>query len=128
MTRTSRDEFSAKTRDQAAIRAAGKCELCGLSFKGRPQFDHRLPLALGGKSDLPNCQAICEPCHKAKTGKEDVPRIRKADRQRKAFNGARTAPARPLQSAPMPTTERAAARRSREPRAALPPRQIYEEA
>jgi len=125
VSRSSSDEFTAKTRDQAAIRAAGKCELCGLSFKGRPQFDHRLPLALGGKSDLPNCQAICAPCHKAKTAREDVPRIRKADRQRKASNGARTAPTRPIKSAPFPQSERVA---KREPKTVLPPKPLFEKA
>jgi 5-methylcytosine-specific restriction endonuclease McrA len=124
MPKASRDEFSAKVRDQAAIRAAGRCELCGLPFKGRPEFDHRLPLALGGKSDLPNCQAICRACHAAKTAKEDVPRIRKADRQRKASIGARTAPVRPLVSAPFPVSERTA---KREAKPSLPPRKMYED-
>jgi hypothetical protein len=31
---------------------------------------------------------LCKACHKAKTAKEDVPRIRKADRQRRASVGA----------------------------------------
>jgi hypothetical protein len=64
-------------------------------------------------------------CHAAKTAKEDVPRIRKADRQRKASNGARTAPVRPLVSAPFPVSERTA---KREAKPALPPRKMYEDA
>lgn len=82
-------EFSAKVRDQAAQRANGRCEMCGLPFGGRrPEYDHVLPHALGGKPTLANCRAVCSPCHKAKTAKEDVPRIRKADRQRRAATGA----------------------------------------
>jgi 5-methylcytosine-specific restriction protein A len=86
---TKRLEFSAKVRDQAAQRANSKCEMCGLPFGGRrPEYDHVLPAALGGKPTLANCRAVCGPCHRAKTAKEDVPRIRKADRQRRAATGA----------------------------------------
>lgn len=85
---TRRIEFSAKVRDKAADRAAGKCQKCGLPFAGKKMhFDHILPLALNGESTLANCQVLCEPCHKEKTGKEDVPRIRKADRSRRAARG-----------------------------------------
>lgn len=83
-----RIEFPAKVRDKAADRAAGKCQKCGLPFGGKKMhFDHILPLALYGESTLANCQVLCEPCHKEKTGKEDVPRIRKADRVRRAALG-----------------------------------------
>ena len=101
MTRTSQDEFTAKTKDSAAIRANGKCEICGLPVKGRGHFDHILPVALGGKPTLENCQFVCEPCHTAKTSKEDLPRIRKADRQRRSDNGAD----RPHGSMPKPPSE-----------------------
>lgn len=93
MTRPSSVEFSAKTKDNAATRANGSCEKCGLPFSGRrPHYDHILPAALGGKPELSNCQVLCEPCHKEKTGKQDIPRIRKSDRQRKAANGAARKP------------------------------------
>lgn len=83
-----RIEFPAKVRDKAADRAAGKCQKCGLPFAGKKMhFDHILPLALNGDSSLSNCQVLCEPCHKEKTAKEDVPRIRKADRVRRASRG-----------------------------------------
>ena len=90
-----RIEFTAKIRDKAADRAAGKCQKCGLPFGGKKMhFDHILPLALNGESTLANCQVLCEPCHKEKTAKEDVPRIRKADRSRRAARGIKneTAP------------------------------------
>jgi len=95
MTRPRSVEFSAKTKDQAFTRSNGHCEnaKCRLPFNGRrPHYDHILPAALGGKPELSNCQVLCEPCHKVKTGKEDVPRIRKSDRQRKAANGAARKP------------------------------------
>lgn len=103
---TKRLEFSAKVRDQAAQRANGKCEMCGLPFNGRrPHYDHILPAALGGKPELANCQVLCEPCHKEKTGKQDIPRIRKSDRQRKAANGADRKPPQ-IQSAGFPKYEK----------------------
>lgn len=87
---TKRQEFSTKIRDQAALRAGDKCQICGMPFAGkRKHFDHILPCALDGQPTLANCSVVCEPCHKAKTGQEDVPRIRKADRQRRAHLGAR---------------------------------------
>lgn len=113
-------EFSAKTKDQAAQRAGGKCEKCGIPFYGRrPEFDHILPAALGGKPELANCMVLCEPCHAEKTAKEDVPRIRKADRQRRAANGSR-APRKKIQSRPFPETEKTE-RRPKIDKSALPP-------
>lgn len=97
---TKRLEFSPKIKDQAAIRAAGQCEKCGMPFGAkRPEYDHRLPDALGGKPTLANCWVLCAPCHREKTGTEDIPRIRKSDRQRKAAVGAKAAPSKPIQSA-----------------------------
>jgi hypothetical protein len=90
-----RSEFSSKTRDQAYARAKGKCEnhACGLPLQiGKFAYDHILPDALGGKPTLANCQVLCSDCHGAKTAKQDVPRIRKADRQRKAHIGAKPSP------------------------------------
>ena len=83
-----RDEFSNKTKDEAATRANGHCEKCGRSFTGtRPAYDHILPCEYGGKPTLANCQLLCIPCHKDKT-KDDVRGMRKADRQRRASVGA----------------------------------------
>ena len=101
-----RDEFSAKTKDQAAQRANGFCEKCRAPMAGRRfEFDHVLPDALGGKATLANCQAICPKCHKEKTA-SDVRGIRKADRQRRAATGAertkQAIPSRPKPSKPPP--------------------------
>ena len=94
----SRLEFSSATKRAAYDRASGRCELCGMPFKGRPEYDHRIPDALGGTNDLANCMVICRPCHAEKTAKEDVPRIRKADRQKNAERGAKRRPKQPLKS------------------------------
>jgi 5-methylcytosine-specific restriction protein A len=92
--RLNRNEFSTKVKRAASIRANGRCEECGLPFKGRPEYDHKLPCALGGDASLENCHALCGACHEEKT-KADVKSIRKADRQRNANVGAKAA-ARPI--------------------------------
>lgn len=97
----SRAEFSRKVRDAAHARANGKCEnrTCGAPLTiGKFHYDHILPDALGGQPTLANCQVLCAACHAAKTAKEDVPRIRKADRQRAAHIGAKPAPAKKIES------------------------------
>lgn len=95
-----RIEFSAKVRDQASQRAGDKCQRCGLPFGGKARhFDHILPAALGGKAELSNCQVLCVQCHTEKTSKEDVPRVRKADRQRRRDNGAKLPTKNPIKSA-----------------------------
>lgn len=104
---TSRKEFSAKTKDQAHARANGHCENRACSAKlcpGKFHYDHILPCALGGTPVLANCQVLCDNCHKAKSAKEDVPRIRKADRQRRQHIGAVAAPVRPLKGRGFPPT------------------------
>ena len=93
-------EFSAKTQEQALKRSGMICEnrkCCAPLSKGKYHFDHILPAALRGKPTLANCQVLCVPCHKEKTAKEDVPRIRKADRQKRADDGIK----KPVASIPM---------------------------
>ena len=101
-----RDEFSAKTKDLAARRANGRCECCYLPFGGaRPEFDHVLPAADGGKATLSNCQVLCRNCHNEKS-KLDIGRIRKGNRQRRAASGAKRLkakiPQRPKPDKPQP--------------------------
>ena len=118
----SRQEFPSKVRDQAYARSRGFCEnrACGLPLTvGKFAYDHILPDALGGKPELANCMVVCVACHGAKTAKEDVPRIRKADRQRKKFIGAKVAKAQ-IKSPGFPRTKE-----PRAPKASLPPIQLY---
>ena len=100
-----RIEFSAKTRDQAFARSCGRCEWREAGIRcdailtsGNVEFDHILPLALGGESVLANAQALCKTHHKLKTSKGDVPRIRKADRQRRGHIGAKISNAPVIES------------------------------
>ena len=60
-----------------------KCAMCGKTLKyGRIHFDHKKPLALGGKDDLRNIQALCPECHHIKT-KRDRHLIAKAKKRKK---------------------------------------------
>ena len=46
-----------------------RCVQCG--HQGRLECDHRIPMDLGGAVyELGNIQALCRPCHFAKTRKE----------------------------------------------------------
>lgn len=127
-----RIEFSAKTKDQGYARAGGRCEWkeggvrCDAVLgPGNCEFDHILSLALGGKSELANLQCLCKPHHAQKTAREDIPRIRKADRQRRNHIGARVTPVKPLEGAPFPISERTAKKMARPAKERLPPRALY---
>ncbi len=81
-----RREFSVAVRKQAAKRANGRCEGCGVGLPvGGYHYDHDVPDGLGGEPTLENCKVLCLPCHKAKTLEHDNPRMQKADRQRKSI-------------------------------------------
>lgn len=54
---------------------------CGERLNGAVDWDHILPLALGGTNEADNWQALLRSCHAAKTS-GDIRMIRKADRQR----------------------------------------------
>jgi 5-methylcytosine-specific restriction enzyme A len=102
----SRKEFPAKVKVAAYARSQGHCEGCGVVLSvGKFHYDHELPDALGGEPTLENCKVLCTPCHTEKTSKEDVPRIRRADRQRRIHIGAKT-PKKKIQSGGFPKTER----------------------
>lgn len=73
-------EFAAKIMLAAFRRAGGRCEACSAKITAGAEYDHVLPVALGGESTLDNCQVLCRACHAAKTA-GDVKQIRKADRQ-----------------------------------------------
>jgi 5-methylcytosine-specific restriction endonuclease McrA len=76
--------FTAHVEDQALARANGSCEDCGGQLKpGKFQFDHIKPHGLGGESTLENCRVRCVRCHFIKTMDDDLPPMRKADKQAK---------------------------------------------
>ncbi|PWE26689.1 endonuclease [Pararhodobacter marinus] len=93
-----RSEFPGKIRAAAFERAKGCCEECGVSIRpgNGPEYDHRIPDALGGEPTLDNCAVLCRSCHGAKTAKEDVPRIAKAKRVQRGHINAKPKPTRPI--------------------------------
>ena len=92
-----RREFSQRTKLSEWEAAGGKCRKCGHKIKvgERRVFDHACPDGLGGSNEGENCQLLCSSCNKAKTA-SDVSQIRKADRQKAAFVGAKTRKGRPM--------------------------------
>lgn len=92
-----RREFTRKVMSAAWERCGGRCEHCTAKlFPGHIEYDHIIPDALGGEPTLDNCQVLCTACHSAKTGKIDVPTIRKSDRIRDKHHGATKRSSRPL--------------------------------
>jgi 5-methylcytosine-specific restriction enzyme A len=91
-----RREFSAKIKAAAFQRSGGLCEGCGLRlWVGKFRYDHVLPDALGGEPTLENCRVQCLACDTPKTA-DDVRRIRKADRQKRAHIGAKAPSRNPM--------------------------------
>lgn len=69
------------------------CALCGIKTGGAAglEWDHVLPLKMGGDDELANLQPLCRGCHKTKT-KRDQGHIAKAKRmQRRSAGIKRTA-------------------------------------
>jgi 5-methylcytosine-specific restriction endonuclease McrA len=61
----------------------GRCAVCGAPLATFTR-DHRVPRALGGRTDRANLQLICPGCDHAKThGAGDISRVAKAKRQAK---------------------------------------------
>ena len=90
-------EFSKQVRRDALTRSNGFCEgilsdgtRCSANLWQKARhFDHVIPAAIGGDNSLQNCQCLCEPCHRVKTTKIDVPIIAKSKRISDKHNGIR---------------------------------------
>lgn len=72
-----RREFSKAVKRAAFERASGHCEgllpnglRCGNAIRGVVEYDHDKPDYMGGEPVLENCVALCQTCHRQKTGKE----------------------------------------------------------
>lgn len=87
---TARKSISRTVRARVFDKANGACHLCGgkITASDKWDVDHVLPLALGGADDESNFAPAHKRCHIDKTA-DDVGRIRKADRQRAVFIGAK---------------------------------------
>ena len=72
---------------------------CGVKITRKEgyQFDHDTALALGGADTPDNLRAVRVPCHK-RISAVDIRMIRKADRQRKAWQGVKKRRGRAMQS------------------------------
>lgn len=92
--RISKRERSAILRDQG-----GCCADCGDNIEGSDfDIDHVIPLAIGGADGRPNYQALCEPCHDAKTRGfgGDISRAAKAKRVHAKHTGTWRPSRRPI--------------------------------
>lgn len=117
---TKRKQFSKKSLEKLLAEFNGKCRMCQCSIDGASglEWDHRIPLALGGEDELANLEPLCIRCHRTKT-KGDVAQIAKATRQRQRNLGIRKPKAK------IPSHPRAPKRPSK-PRP--PPRPMFKDA
>lgn len=98
MSRSYKDEFPKAVKIAAFQRSNGHCE-CGCGVKiiagDGPEYDHRVPVALGGDNSLENCLVKRKRCHLKKTI-EQRPAIDKARRGHEKRINARPKHSRPL--------------------------------
>lgn len=73
-----------RVKERVAARAGDRCQHCQREIVGklRAEFDHVIPLILGGKHAETNLQLLCNECHAGKTAldlklKSKVASIRK---------------------------------------------------
>ena len=106
-----------RVKDRIVKRCGGQCQDCRAPFSERvkPQFDHIVSLINGGANAEDNLQALCGPCHGAKT-KVDVAEKSAVYRSRakslgyfapkQKIRSAGFRPARPQKSASRPLERR----------------------
>ncbi len=84
---TRRRYLTAKAKAEIYWAQYENCDECGDSVTlADIEWDHILPLCLGGSNDDDNWHGLCRKCHTEKTKKEAGMRA-KADRQREAHEG-----------------------------------------
>lgn len=78
-----RRSFPSQVRKQIMDRDKWRCQIKGPNCLGKAtQADHRTPWAEGGTDDVGNGQAVCKPCHEAKTQDERLRGMQKRSRKR----------------------------------------------
>jgi 5-methylcytosine-specific restriction endonuclease McrA len=90
-----RRRFTAKAKLARLLEYAGKCACgCGQKIDQTTgcEWDHIVPLAIGGDDDLTNMQPLTARCHRAKTA-GDAGTIAKTRRQEQRAAGVKRSPA-----------------------------------
>jgi|SRR6185369_4335841 len=77
------DAIPPRVKDRVFQKADGTCKKCDRRIVGklRAEFDHEIPLIIGGEHRETNIQLLCHECHSAKTAldvklKAKVARVR----------------------------------------------------
>lgn len=83
-----RRRFSAKALTERLLEFGGKCAICRMKTGGSAglEWDHRVPLEMGGEDVLENLEPLCTLCHRWKT-KNDAGHIAKAKRMQQRESG-----------------------------------------
>lgn len=91
--KTDNSTLPGKVKDRIRDRQGDKCALTGHSFKpgDKIEYDHIVPLWLGGENRESNLQAVLDTAHKRKTQAEATVRA-KVDSIRKKHRGIRKEP------------------------------------
>ena len=61
--------FSEYQRRILALKAGGRCQMCGVKLSKDFHADHIIPISKGGKTLTPNGQALCPTCNLQKSDK-----------------------------------------------------------
>lgn len=90
LTDPKRKKLSKKQRLECFVKHEGRCYLCGIDIRPGEtwEVEHILPVGLGGDNGVDNLRPAHTKCHKPKT-KEDVGKMRKADRLKAKHFGAK---------------------------------------
>ena len=104
----------------------GICVNCSLPIKAGDAWfvEHKRALELGGEDTDENCGPAHTSCKRDKDA-DDHHRAAKAKRVKQRHLNIRTAPAKPIRSAPFPKSAKAERRQTKQP---LPPRLLFQEA
>ena len=67
--RTDDTPIPARVKERIAFKAEDRCRKCAREITGklRAEFDHAIPLIVGGPNHESNIQLLCHECHAAKT-------------------------------------------------------------
>lgn len=64
--RNKQNRFGDVVKRKQLLLQENKCKSCNKELT-KPEYDHVVPVVIGGTSDQSNCQALCHVCHTTKT-------------------------------------------------------------